>query len=367
MGIEQIVMSEKNRIFGKRFGYSTMYMLDASQMNVLMNAMEQAAMEYSQQMQQMSPEMQIAMQYGMNNPMSQTMNSMYAQAEVQANNSPQVIEAEQSYNALCNALNVPSCGGYYGGYENNTNMGVLNNFGQPANNMFDAFNNTTQMINNQIEVPRMNAYEDYSHNNQYQNITEQFGDFMNNLSTPKFNIFEDTRETWNSVNDIMSIRIEQEHNSMYNNRQEQSQMFMPLMKQESQRNLMDYGFKTFDRENDFGFNSINNSDIGYTRNRHNIDFSNNDVIVQAYKPGMMIDGGLRVYGRKGTAILNMELGDNFSYDIHHHNYGGGRIQLNPSYTTEKIEFELPWSRQRKLTEFCNSPSSIKIIGGYNND
>jgi len=58
---------------------------------------------------------------------------------------------------------------------------------------------------------------------------------------------------------------------------------------------------------------------------------------------MELDGGYNLYGNKSTAILHEK---DTGLDIHYHNYGGGALY----YKDERI-YELPWEKQKKLTDY----------------
>ncbi len=72
-----------------------------------------------------------------------------------------------------------------------------------------------------------------------------------------------------------------------------------------------------------------------------------NLIIEPYKRGMELEGGMKLYGDEETAVFHQDLGDGNSFDIHHHNRGGGAIDFNPrpSEREDRFRIILPWEKK----------------------
>ena len=76
-----------------------------------------------------------------------------------------------------------------------------------------------------------------------------------------------------------------------------------------------------------------------------------DIKIVPFKQGMDMGGGIKLYGNKGTAVLNYRIDADISVQIHHHTKGGGALDIVPSTKSvnpvrDKLEpdsrIELDW-------------------------
>lgn len=55
-----------------------------------------------------------------------------------------------------------------------------------------------------------------------------------------------------------------------------------------------------------------------------------DIEIVPFKKGMDMGGGYKLYGNKGTAVLDYKIDADISVQIHHHPKGGGAVDVVPS-------------------------------------